>query len=77
MINMRDRVPQNGKFEFDSAPERGATMKAEVPFRPAVQSSADFIGDGRPIGQNFDASAQRVRTLTGSVSSSPLRTNGQ
>ena len=36
MINMRERVLQlNGTFEFDSAPGRGTTVTAEVPFRPA------------------------------------------
>ena len=36
VINMRERVLQlNGKFEFDSKPGRGTTVKAEVPFRPA------------------------------------------
>ena len=36
LINMRERVRQlNGTFEFDSAPGRGTTVKAEVPFRPA------------------------------------------
>ena len=36
VINMRERVLQlRGTFEFDSAPGRGTTVKAEVPFRPA------------------------------------------
>ena len=36
VINMRERVLQlNGTFEFDSAPGRGTTVKADVPFRPA------------------------------------------
>ena len=36
VINMRERVLQlHGTFEFDSAPGRGTTVKAEVPFRPA------------------------------------------
>ena len=36
IINMRERVLQlNGTFEFDSAPGRGTTVKAEIPFRPA------------------------------------------
>ena len=36
VINMRERVLQlKGTFEFDSAPGRGATVKAEIPFRPA------------------------------------------
>jgi signal transduction histidine kinase len=36
VINMRERVLQlQGTFEFDSAPGRGATVKAEIPFRPA------------------------------------------
>ena len=36
VISMRERVLQlNGKFEFDSGPGRGTTVKAEVPFRPA------------------------------------------
>ena len=37
VINMRERVLQlHGTFEFDSAPGRGTTVKAEVPFRPGV-----------------------------------------
>ena len=37
LINMRERVRQlNGTFEFDSKPGRGTTVKAEVPFRPAL-----------------------------------------
>jgi len=36
VINMRERVLQlHGTFEFDSAPGRGTTVKAEIPFRPA------------------------------------------
>jgi signal transduction histidine kinase len=36
VINMRERVLQlRGTFEFDSAPGRGTTVRAEVPFRPA------------------------------------------
>ncbi len=36
VINMRERVLQlKGTFEFDSAPGRGTTVKAEIPFRPA------------------------------------------
>jgi signal transduction histidine kinase/ligand-binding sensor domain-containing protein len=36
VINMRERVLQlKGTFEFDSAPGRGTTVRAEVPFRPA------------------------------------------
>jgi len=36
VINMRERVLQlHGTFEFDSAPGRGTTVRAEVPFRPA------------------------------------------
>ena len=36
VINMRERVLQlYGKFEFDSAPGCGTTVKVEVPFRPA------------------------------------------
>jgi signal transduction histidine kinase/ligand-binding sensor domain-containing protein len=36
LINMRERVRQlNGTFEFESAPGRGTTVKAEVPFRAA------------------------------------------
>jgi signal transduction histidine kinase/ligand-binding sensor domain-containing protein len=36
VINMRERVLQlKGTFEFDSAPGRGTTVKAEVPFRLA------------------------------------------
>jgi len=36
LINMRERVRQlNGTFAFESAPGRGTTVKAEVPFRPA------------------------------------------
>ena len=36
VINMRERVLQlRGTFEFDSAPGRGTTVKAEIPFRPA------------------------------------------
>ena len=36
LINMRERVRQlNGAFEFESAPGRGTTVKAEVPFRSA------------------------------------------
>ena len=36
VINMRERVLQlQGKFEFDSAPGCGTTVKVEVPFRPA------------------------------------------
>ena len=34
LINMRERVLQlNGKFEFDSAPGRGTTVRVAVPFR--------------------------------------------
>ena len=37
MINMRERVLQlQGTFEFDSAPGRGTTVRAEIPFRPAA-----------------------------------------
>ena len=37
VINMRERVLQlRGTFEFDSAPGCGTTVKAEVPFRPAL-----------------------------------------
>jgi signal transduction histidine kinase len=33
---MRERVRQlKGTFEFESAPGRGTTITAEVPFRPA------------------------------------------
>jgi len=36
VINMRERVLQlQGTFEFDSAPGRGTTVKAEIPFRSA------------------------------------------
>ena len=36
VINMRERLLQlHGAFEFDSAPGRGTTVKAEIPFRPA------------------------------------------
>ena len=36
IINMRERVLQlNGTFELDSAPGRGTTVRAEIPFRPA------------------------------------------
>ena len=36
LINMRERVRQlKGTFEFESAPGRGTTITAEVPFRPA------------------------------------------
>ena len=36
IINMRERVLQlQGTFEFDSAPGRGTTVRAEIPFRPA------------------------------------------
>jgi len=36
LINMRERVLQlNGKFDFESAPEHGTTVRAEIPFRPA------------------------------------------
>ena len=35
VINMRERVLQlKGRFEFDSEPGRGTTVKVEVPFRP-------------------------------------------
>ena len=37
VINMRERVLQlHGTFQFDSKPGRGTTVKAEVPFRPAL-----------------------------------------
>jgi len=37
LINMRERVRQlNGSFEFESQPGHGTTVKAEVPFRPAL-----------------------------------------
>ena len=37
LINMRERVRQlNGTFEFESKPGHGTTVKAEVPFRPAI-----------------------------------------
>ena len=37
VINMRERVLQlNGRFEFDSAPGRGTTVRVEVPFRPVM-----------------------------------------
>ena len=36
LINMRERVLQlDGKFEFNSEPGRGTTVKATVPFRAA------------------------------------------
>jgi signal transduction histidine kinase/ligand-binding sensor domain-containing protein len=36
LINMRERVRQlQGTLEFESEPGRGATVRAEVPFRPA------------------------------------------
>jgi signal transduction histidine kinase len=35
VINMRERVLQlKGRYEFDSEPGRGTTVKVEVPFRP-------------------------------------------
>jgi PAS domain S-box-containing protein len=37
VINMRERVLQlQGTFQFDSEPGRGTTVKAEIPFRPAL-----------------------------------------
>ena len=37
LINMRERVLQlSGKFEFESEPGRGATVRVSVPFRPAT-----------------------------------------
>ena len=37
LINMRERALQlRGTFEFKSEPGRGTTVKAEVPFRPAL-----------------------------------------
>src|SRR6202007_2942661 len=40
LINMRERVLQlDGKFEFNSEPGRGTTVKATVPFRAASEVS--------------------------------------
>ena len=36
VINMRERVLQlDGRFEFESGPGQGTTVKVEIPFRPA------------------------------------------
>ena len=40
LINMRERVLQlDGRFEFDSEPGRGTTVRVTVPFRPASEVS--------------------------------------
>jgi signal transduction histidine kinase len=48
LVMMRERATQlNGRFEFESAPGGGTTIKVTVPFRSATSRAG--AGDGDPI----------------------------